>query len=52
MAANTAAHKTTATHTQTKPKLVIAPAWARLPTTMLQAAYIPTGKTVDQRRTS
>jgi hypothetical protein len=52
IATNTTAHTASATQIQTRAKLVIAPAWAAAPTTKLQAAYMPNGNTVDQRRTS
>src|SRR5450755_4810706 len=52
IAANTISHTTSATHTQARAKLVIALAWAAWPTAKLHAAYMPTGNTVDQRRTS
>jgi hypothetical protein len=52
MARSTTAQTASATHTYTGAKLLIALACATVPTTKLQAAYMPTGKTVDQRRTS
>ena len=42
---NTTAQTASATHTHTRAKLVIAPAWTLVPTTKLQAAYMPTGNT-------
>lgn len=41
-----------ATHVHTRPKLVIPEMLASWPVVMLLAAYIPSGKTVAQRRTS
>jgi hypothetical protein len=49
---NTTNQTATPTHTQIRAKSVIAGAWAAVPTTKLQAAYMPTGNTVDQRRAS
>jgi len=52
MALNTTSQTTNATHTHPLAKpLTIEPCVAS-PTTKLHAAYMPTGKTVDQRRTS
>ena len=45
------ATRATPAHTQTRAKSVIAGAVATAPTTKLHAAYMPTGNTVDQRRT-
>jgi hypothetical protein len=49
VAIKTIAHDASPTHTHTRAKLVIAPAWARTPTAKLQTAYIPSGNTVDHR---
>jgi hypothetical protein len=45
-------HTARPAHTQTRAKSVIAGAPAAAPTMKLHAAYMPTGNTVDQRRTS
>src|SRR5579875_1382435 len=49
--ARTTAHTATATHTHTRAKSTIPRVLVSSPTMKLQAAYIPTGNTVDQRRT-
>jgi hypothetical protein len=49
VATNTTAHAANPIHTHTRAKLVIAPAWATVPTAKLLAEHIPRGNTVDQR---
>jgi copper(I)-binding protein len=49
---NTTSHTATLTHTQIFVKSVSPWLWAAAPTAKLQAAYMPTANTVDQRRTS
>lgn len=51
MPANTTSHTASATHNQTRAKSTIPLISVSLPTTKLQAAYMPTGNTVDQQRT-
>lgn len=51
IATNTTLHTATPTQTQTSAKSVIARVPATAPTTKLQAAYMPTANTVDQRLT-
>src|SRR3954471_3811505 len=52
VATDTNIHDARPIHTHTRAKLSIAPACAVTPTAKLHAAYMPSGNTVDHRRSS
>ena len=52
IAAKVTTQTATPTHTHSRAKPLIAATWATSPTMKPHAAYIPTGNTLDQRRTS